>query len=225
MRIGIIGTGNMGRALGLGWARAGHDVLFGSRTLSKARAVAAHGSPSTRVGDFDSAAAFGEVVLYTVRDVLPSALLRNPSVLAGKILIDCNNSAIIGLDVPDREDRPGVHFSTPIPSLAERIAADVPGARVVKAFNTIPAKVLELDREHLAPHTVSVFVCSDDTEAKSVVKRLAEDLGYVGVDSGELERAQLVEAVADFIRFQILAMGLGPFATISVNVLPLGETR
>lgn len=68
---------------------------------------------------------------------------------------------------------------------------------------------------------LSLRVCSDDSEAKLVVKRLCEELGFVGVDSGDLERAQLVEAVADFIRFQIVAIGLGMFATISINVLPL----
>jgi predicted dinucleotide-binding enzyme len=67
---------------------------------------------------------------------------------------------------------------------------------------------------------VSVFLCSDDSQAKSVVSDLAEELGFVGVDSGRLERAQLVEAVADFIRFQIIEMGRGPFVTISLHALP-----
>jgi len=225
MKIGIIGAGNMGRALGVRWARAGHEVLFGSRNLSKARAIAAHGSPSTRSGDFDAAAAFGEVVLYTVRDVLPSSLLREPSLLSGKIVIDCNNGAIPGLDIRDPDYRHAAHFSSPLPSLAERLAADVPGARVVKAFNTVPATVIEIARERLAPHRVSCFLSSDDANAKSVVKRLAEELGFVGIDSGGLEHVQLVEAVADFIRFQILEMGLGSYATISVEILPLGEIR
>jgi 8-hydroxy-5-deazaflavin:NADPH oxidoreductase len=220
MRIGIIGTGNMGRALGLGWARRGHDVLFGSRDLGKAKAVAASGPDSAQAGDVDEAAAFGDVVLYTVRDVFPSSLLQKPQTLAGKIVIDCNNSAILGLDISDPDRRPGIHFTAPIPSLAERLAADAKGARVVKAFNTIPSKIIELERENLAPHRVSVFVCSDDPQAKSTVSSLAEELGFVAIDSGELERAQLVEAVADFIRFQILGMGLGPFATISVRLVP-----
>ena len=174
--------------------------------------AAASGSDSTQAGDFDAAAAFGDVVLYTVRDVFPSSLLGKPEAFAGKIVLDCNNSAILG--DPDR--RPGVHFTTPIPSLAECLAADAQGARVVKAFNTVPSKIIELDREKLASHRVSVFLCSDDPQAKSVVSGLAEELGFVSVDSGELERAQLAEAVADFIRFQILGMGLGLFATISV---------
>ena len=112
-----------------------------------------------------------------------------------------------------------MHFTTPIPSLAECLAADARGARVVKAFNTVPSKIIELDREKLASHRVSVFLCSDDPQAKSVVSGLAEELGFVNVGSGELERAQLVEAVADFIRFQILCMGLGLFATISVHLV------
>ena len=103
----------------------------------------------------------------------------------------------------------------PIPSLDERLAADAKGARIIKASNIIPSKIIELDRETLAPHRVSAFVCSDDPEAKSVVSSLADKLGFVAIDSGELARAQLVEAVADFIRFQILGMGSGPFATIS----------
>jgi 8-hydroxy-5-deazaflavin:NADPH oxidoreductase len=220
VKIGIIGTGNMGRALGLRWARVGHNVLFGSRDLNKAKTMAANGSASTQAGDFDDAAAFGEVILYTIRDHFPSSVLKDPQALSGKIVIDCNNGAILGLDAPDPDNRPGLHFATPIPSLAERLAAGAPGARVVKAFNTMASQVIELDRDELARRRVSVFLCSDDAQAKSVVKGLAEELGFIGVDCGGLERAQLVEAVGDFIRFQIIGMGLGPFATISLNVAP-----
>jgi predicted dinucleotide-binding enzyme len=220
LKIGIIGTGRMGRALGLRWAANGHNVLFGSRDLDKATSVAASNAGSAQAGDFDTAAAFGDVVLYTVREPLPSKLLRAPEALTGKIMIDCNNSVMWGLETPDPEGRPGLHFPTPIPSLAEKLAADVPKALVVKAFNTIPHVVIGMEREMLAPHRVSVFLCSDHPSAKAVVKDLADELGFVGVDSGELERAQLVESVADFTRFQIVSMGLGFFTTISVNVLP-----
>ena len=220
MKIGIIGAGNMGRALGLGWARVGHEVFFGSRDLNKAKAIAAKGAGLTQAGGFDAAAAFGEVILYTIRDYVPSIALKEPQALSGKIVIDCNNSAILGLDVPDPDNRPGLNFTTPVPSLAERLAADTPEARVVKAFNTMASQVIELDPGELARRRVSVFLCSDDAQAKSVVKGLAEELGFIGVDCGELERARLVEAVGDFIRFQIIGMGLGPFATISINVAP-----
>jgi predicted dinucleotide-binding enzyme len=207
MKIGIIGTGNMGRALGLRWARNGHDVLFGSRDSDKAKAIAARGGEHAQSGDFDEAAAFGEAILYTVRDVFPSSLLRNAQVLSGKIVIDCNNS-----DMPH-----DFRFAPPIPSLAEKLAADAPQSRVVKAFNTMAAPLIELDRATLASHRVSVFLCSDDSVAKAAVGSLAEELGFTPVDSGELERARLVEQVADFIRFQIAGMRRGPFAAISVH--------
>lgn len=92
MKIGIVGTGRMGRTLGVRWARGGHDVLFGSSDRRKAEGAAADGGRSARAGDLDAAAAFGDVVLYTVRGVFPSRLLRQPEALDGKILIDCNNS-------------------------------------------------------------------------------------------------------------------------------------
>lgn len=221
MKIGIIGTGNMGRALGTRWAQAGHRVLFGSRDPEKARAVAA--GCSAQAGDHDAAAAFGEVLLYTVREVLPSALLRTPQALAGKVLVDCNNAAVFGLDLPDPRRRPGFHFQASIPSLAERLAADAPEARVVKAFNTIPAKVIELERDVLLRHRVSIFLCSDDAAAKATVRTLAEDLGFVGVDGGGLERAGQAEALADVVRFQILAMGRK--ATTALALQDLEEAR
>src|SRR5579871_3121558 len=114
MKIGVIGTGNMGQALGLRWAQNGHQVLFGSRDRAKADAIASRAAAQAWGGDFEDAAEFGDVVLYTVRDIPPSKLLRNPRSLAGKIVIDCNNS-----DIPT-----DFRFAPPIPSLAERLAAD-----------------------------------------------------------------------------------------------------
>src|SRR5207248_1152599 len=143
MRIGIVGTGNMGRALGLRWARAGHEVLFGSRDVKKATAAAADASASTQAGDFDAAAGFGVVVLYRVCDYFTSHLLMAPHALSRNILIDCNNIAILGLAIPDLQSRPGIHFTSALPSHSERLTADTPGARVVKAFNTMASQVIE----------------------------------------------------------------------------------
>ena len=218
MKIGIIGTGNMGRALGARWAEAGHEVLFGSRDRRKAESMAAGIAFPARVGDFDDAADFGEVVLYTVRGIVPSKLLRNPRALDGKVVIDCNNRDW-GDDAQGyfRFDRP-----IPIPTLSEQLAADVPAARVVKAFSSLPQAVIERRREQLAAHHVSVFLCSDDDDAKAIVKRLAEDLGFVGVDAGRLEHGRIVDGVADFVRFQIVIMNASPLATLSFKVLPNG---
>lgn len=216
MRIGIIGTGNMGTALGLGWASAGHELLFGSRSSDKASTVAARAGGSARAGDFDDAAAFGDAVLYTVRGVFPSGLLGKADGLSGKIVIDCNNN-----DVGNDKNPGQFRFDAPAPpvTLTERLQNDVPAARVVRAFNTIPHPVIALGRARLAPYRVSVFLCSNDARAKAVVKGLTEELGFVGVDSGGLEQARLLDGAADFLRFHIGPMRLGLFATLSLNVL------
>jgi len=213
MKIGILGTGNMGRALGVRWARAGHDVVFGSRDPDKASAAARAAGDTARSGDLDAAAAFGDVVLYTLRGIPPSQVLRAPSALAGKVVIDCNNSDFDA-------SRPGEFLPAPVPSYAEQLALAAPGARVVQAFNTVPHRIIELDRGRLDSLGISVFLCADDAAAKATVSRLAEDLGFVGVDSGELRRARLVDGIVDFIRFQIATMGRGPFTTISLGSVP-----
>jgi predicted dinucleotide-binding enzyme len=217
MHIGIIGTGNMGRALGVRWARLGHKVLFGSRDPNKARAVVKQAGGNAEAGDFDAAAAFGEVVLYTVRGVFPSTLLKRPESLSGKIVIDCNNRDV-GNDLRPAD----FDFGAPAPpvSLTVQLANDAPHARIVKGFNTLYAGVIALDREQLLPHRISVFLCADDSQAKATVRGLAEELGFVGIDCGGLKSSFLVDGVADFIRFQIGATGLGGRATISVHVLP-----
>jgi NADPH-dependent F420 reductase len=218
MKIGILGTGNMGRALGVRWSRAGHDVVFGSRDPAKATAAVAAASATARAGDLDAAAAFGEVVLYTVRGIPPSQLLRDRGALAGKIVIDCNNS--------DADPaRPGEFLPPPVPAFAEQLARDQPAARVVQAFSTVPHRVLELDRAQLAPRRISVFVCSDDDDAKRAVIQLANELGFVGVDCGELARAHLIDGVTDFIRYHIAARGRGPFLTISLDSIGDREAR
>ncbi|HET6148630.1 MAG TPA: NAD(P)-binding domain-containing protein [Polyangia bacterium] len=212
MKIGIIGTGNMGRTLGTRWARAGHAVLFGSRDARKAEEVARAAAPSARAGDAAAAAAFGDAILYTVRGVMPSRLLRDPSALDGKVVIDCNNT--------DFDPVRGEFLPAPVPSLAEQVAADLPGALVVQAFSTIPQPVLALPTERLAARRVSAFLCSDHAAAKSVVASLASDLGLVPVDSGELRRARVVNGVVDFIRMHIAILGRGPFTTISLETIP-----
>ena len=213
MKIGILGTGNMGTALGVGWTRSGHDVCFGSRDAAKAAKVAEEAGPNARAGSFDDAATFGDVLLYTLRDVPPTKLLRDAGVLDGKIVIDCNNSEFLD---PARGTTP---LARPGESFAERIAKDVPRARVVKAFNTHPAAVLALDADTLRPQRISAFVAGDDPAARDVVQQLARDVGLAPIDSGELDRAYLLEGLADFLRFQIVAMGHGAFTSLSLTAV------
>lgn len=205
MKIGIIGTGNMGRTLGVQWARAGHEVLFGARDRAVAERAAAQ--VGAQAGSLDEAAGFGDVVLYTLRGVAPSVVLR--SSLDGKVVIDCNNT--------DFDPASATGFAPPpVPSYTEQIARDAPDARVVQAFTTTPHVVLELAKDQLEPRRISVFLCGDDERAKRVVAQLVADLGLVAIDSGTLADAALVYGVADFIRFHILKRDRGPYLTISL---------
>jgi 8-hydroxy-5-deazaflavin:NADPH oxidoreductase len=90
---------------------------------------------------------------------------------------------------------------------------------VVKAFNTLPATVLSLGRDVLARQRVSLFTCGDDAAAKVTVAELGRAIGLLPVDSGPLAGAWMLDALADFVRFQIGNMGLGMFATLSLGIV------
>lgn len=215
MKIGIIGSGNMGRSLGILWAEQGHEVFFGSREAAKGRAVSEAAKHATQGGTNDEAAAFAEVLLWTARGVLPSQLLSKPEALNGKIIIDCNN-----WDIPEEFE-----YSAIMESLAEQLAKDVPNARVVKAFNTMAQEVFELAPEPLRDYQVSVFVAGDDEAAKQTVMQLATEIGFVAVDSGRLRNTRLIEGLGNFIRLIMIGQQQGSYATISVNVLPAPQSQ
>jgi predicted dinucleotide-binding enzyme len=103
-----------------------------------------------------------------------------------------------------------------VQSLAEKLASEVPNARVVKAFNTMAQEVFELAPSPLKDYQVSVFVCADDIEARKTVMQLANEIGFASVDCGELRRARLLEGLGDLIRFMIIGQLQNPYATISV---------
>ncbi|MEH2072123.1 MAG: NAD(P)-binding domain-containing protein [Nostoc sp.] len=210
MKIGIVGTGNMGRSLGILWAEQGHEVFFGSRNPEKGKATAEFAKHGTQGGTNEQAVAFADVILWTARSIMPKQLLSQPEVLSSKIIIDCNNQ-----DIPE-----GFAYPPILESLAEKLAQDVPQARVVKAFNTMAQEVFELAPEPLKDYGVSVFVAGDDEQARKTVMGLAQEIGFLAVDCGVLRNARLLEGLGDFIRLIISGQKQGAYATISVNVLP-----
>jgi 8-hydroxy-5-deazaflavin:NADPH oxidoreductase len=214
MKIGIIGSGNMGRSLGLLWAEQGHEVFFGARTAEKGQSVSALAKHGTQGGTNDEAAAFGDVLLYSARGVDPAEVLKSIAVLTGKILIDPNNWAI-----PE-----GFAYEPIAISLAETLAKQVPEAIVVKAFNTMAQEVFEIPKAELQKQQVSVFVASDDAIARQTVMQLAAEIGFNSIDSGVLRNARMLEGLGDFIRFIIIGQQQGGYATISVNVLPEAQS-
>jgi predicted dinucleotide-binding enzyme len=137
----------------------------------------------------DQAAAFGDVVLWTPRGVMPA----DPDMLAGKIVIDPNN----------RGPGPSGGYASPRPegpSFAEQLQASAPRARVVKGFNTVVMRLLNEDPERLRSSGAQVFLAGDDAEAKQVATTLAADIGLSAVDLGGLEAAWMAEVMADTFR-------------------------
>lgn len=104
-------------------------------------------------------------------------------------------------------------------SIAERLQADVPNARVVKAFNTVAQEVYELPATELREHTTALFLAGDDADARQQVASLAEAMGFHAIDCGVLRNARMLEALADFTRYLIAGTPLGNFTTLAVNVL------
>lgn len=213
MKIGILGSGNMGRSLGILWAEQGHEVFFGGRTTEKGKAVAEAAENNTQGGTNDEAAKFGEVLLYTIRGVDPNEVLTSIEVLTDKIIIDCNN-----YEVPEDFDYKAIEYS-----LAEKLADEVPQAHIVKAFNTFAQEVFELAPSPLKDYNVSCFVAGDDETARQKVMQLAKDIGFTPVDSGKLRNARMLEKMGDLIRYMIMGQELGSYATISVKTLPAAK--
>jgi NADPH-dependent F420 reductase len=198
MKIGVIGTGRMGNGLGKLWAANGHQVLFGSRDPDKARRLAQAAGPTASGGTYADAVAFGDVLLFAVPWSAAQEVLTSIGPLRGKILIDITNAFGASGDL-------ALGHTT---SAAEQIAQWAPGAKVVKAFNGIPAS--QLDQRPYGDQAASLFFCGDDMQAKQAVAQLGAELGLDPVDCGPLPNARLLEPLAMLWIFLAFHNGMGP---------------
>lgn len=178
MKIGIIGTGNVGSALGRRWTAIGHEVRYGVRNPS------AHPG-STLHTTVPQAVASSEIIVLATPWEAVESILATIGNWQGKILIDATN--------PLSPDLSGLTVGTGT-SAGEQVAAWASGARVVKAFNTVGANIME--DSTFAAGKVVLFYCGDDAAAKSTAARLAEELGFNPVDAGPLSSARLMEPLA-----------------------------
>ncbi|HEX6273243.1 MAG TPA: NAD(P)-binding domain-containing protein [Polyangiaceae bacterium] len=181
-KIGIIGNGNVGGALARGLERAGHEV----------RAV---GNEKAAVRE---AAAWGDVVVLAVPfGAIDDVVSNAGEALAGKTVVDTTNALDASMNL-------AVGFTT---SGAEELQRKLPGARVVKAFNTVFAQ--HMDSGRLGDDALTAFVAADDAGAKKTVMELARSVGFDAVDAGPLKSARALEPLA-FLNIQLgYAWGLG----------------
>jgi predicted dinucleotide-binding enzyme len=182
IRIGIIGSGNMGGAVGLQWARAGHEILFSSRNPSDLNELVGEAGPRARSGFPDDAARFGEVVLIAVPyGALPQVGAEYAPLMAGKIVIDCGNP---------RADRDGPMADEAIAKGTGVASAEyLPGVRLVRAFNALSYQQV-LGEAHRDGERIGIPIAADDPEAIRVTTELVVDAGFDPVVVGGLERAR-----------------------------------
>ena len=208
MKIGIIGAGNIGGTLGRAWAAKGHEVVFGVRDPRgpKVQELVKATGGKARAASPAEAAAHGEVVLLATPWAAARAALGGAGDLTGKILIDATN--------PLRPDLSGLTLGHTT-SAAEEVARWAPGAKVVKAFNTIGAQHMANPR--FGTQSASMLICGDDAAAKKAVLALAEVLGFDPVDAGPLAQARLLEPLA--MLWISLAYAYGHGADIAFKLL------
>lgn len=182
MRVGIVGAGKIGGNAARLFARAGHDVLVSySRDPARLEALAAE--VGARSGSPKDAAEFGDVVMLSVPWAGIDEALRQTGSLAGKAVIDTTNQYAGGL-APLPEGRTALQVNQ------ERM----PGARLVKTFNTLTAGFQAEAAGRRGPDRVVLFLCGDDIAAKGIVSRLIDDAGFVPVDLGGAANATVMEA-------------------------------
>ena len=202
MKIGILGTGDVGKTLGSALARRGHDVMLGTRDVRrKMDEKASEDEPATfrdwmsknkkiHLGSFAQTAAHGEILMNaTAGHASIEALSKvKPADLKDKILIDVSNA------LGPWGEGPVVLFVSNKDSLAEMIQRAHPGARVVKALNTVTA-YLQANPTGLAGADHDVFVAGNDAAARDRVTRfLREEFGWrTVIDLGDLTAARGLE--------------------------------
>jgi hypothetical protein len=180
-KIGIVGSGRVGSAIGAVWVKAGHQVMFSSRNLENDKALAARLGGGARAGTPREAAAFGEVVMVSVPyGALPSVGKDLGELIRGKVVIDtCNPFPGRDGEIAEWARKKGAGLAS---------AELLPGARLVRAFNAIGAA--RMGSAYETPGRVGMPIAGDDAKAVEVASRLIREIGYVPVLIGGLAKGK-----------------------------------
>src|SRR5258706_3745711 len=185
IKIGIIGSGNIGSTLGTVWAQAGHQVFFSSRNPDNLKTLVEKVGPRARAGTVRDAIAFGDVVLLSVPyGSMPEIAKDYAKELAGKIVIDTGNAVLARDGEIAKEAREkGVGLTT------QRL---LPGARIVRAFNTLGVNRLR-SNVNRPEGRIGIPIAGDDQEALKIASMLVRDAGFDPAVLGGLNRSRLFE--------------------------------
>jgi 8-hydroxy-5-deazaflavin:NADPH oxidoreductase len=200
MKISVIGAGNVGKALGTGWAKAGHRIIFGVRDTNKPEVKALCAQIGATAASPADAAGEGDVVVLALPWSVAENAVKSLGDLKGKVIMDCMNPLAM------KDGALGLErgYTT---SGAEAVASWLPGAKVVKTFNQVGAEMMTVGvRFETRP---VMFLAGDDENAKSTVSPLVSELGFEALDAGALKQARILEPFAMVWINQALFRGLG----------------
>jgi 8-hydroxy-5-deazaflavin:NADPH oxidoreductase len=188
VKIGILGSGEVAKALGGGFLKHGHETMLGTRDGAKLTGWARE-NPRGRIGSFPEAAAFGEVVVLAVKGGAAAEALRAAGAerLAGKPVIDATNP------IADAPPQNGVlkFFTSLDESSMERLQREFAGAKLVKAFNSVGST--RMVDPKFAGGKPTMFICGNDEAAKKTVAGILDQFGWETADMGKAEAARAIE--------------------------------
>jgi predicted dinucleotide-binding enzyme len=188
-KVGVIGSGVVGRTLAGGFVKHGFETMVGSRDPGKLTEWVSKTSGLANTGTVQEAARFGDTVVLAVKGTAAEATIRaaGAKALEGKVVIDATNPIA---EVPPAA---GVlkFFTTLEESLMERLQKAVPKARFVKAFNIVGNALMINPKLPGGPPTM--FICGNDSEAKRQLTEILELFGWETEDMGAAEAARAIE--------------------------------
>jgi predicted dinucleotide-binding enzyme len=184
MKIGIIGSGNIGSAIARHWVEAGHEVVVSAKHQENAERLAKKLGKHARAATPEEAARQGEVVLLSIplKDV-PALSPEVKSALKGKVVLDTCNP------YPERDGESANEIIRSGQGTGVWTAQQLPGARVVRAFNSVHAKTFETQSRRPGD-PVGVPLASDDADALRTAEQLVRDAGFGPVIVGGLSTAK-----------------------------------
>lgn len=177
MNIAILGAGNIGRTMGVKWARAGHTVTFGARDVNSAKAQTLRASlPSAHIASVANAIQDAQVILLSLPyDAVQEIVSQHAAILANKIIIDATNK-----------------FNAPVVNNLTTILRAVPSAHVFRAFNSLGWEVFENARND---NNIEHFYCGPDNAARPIIENLIQEIGVRPVWVGDHASVGIVDAL------------------------------
>jgi predicted dinucleotide-binding enzyme len=194
MKIGILGSGMVGRVLGTAFIKEGHQVMLGTRDVKKEDVVKwLSQNVGAKAGSFAETAMFGEIILLaTSGDITPEVISSSGiENFNGKVIIDATN--------PIDHTRPPVNGVLPFftgagESLMERLQKMLPNAKLVKAFNSVGNALMY--KPDFGGEKPTMFICGNDEDAKKTVTSILDSFGWETEDMGKAEAAGSIESLS-----------------------------